>query len=203
MGRGRAELSAAGTSHSLDRIPAPREDQSKGKIGGDSPAVSGIGSGYHVAEAQMKTAIELHDSECLEIRFDSDGNGVIVLDAYVHRTDGTPGISPGEGGVQRLHMSMTMMTMTGEVGTLPATIYEGSLVLDGFDHDNIVPLPLQAAGNATLRLMLADDARRIHVSGRDISVEAVGEFRFVENVDFSQCSPTTEAIPGDWSAIRK
>ena len=140
------------------------EDSSKVSVAGDSP------SGYHVAKAQMKTAIELHDSECLEIRFDSDGNGVIVLDAYVHRTDGTPGISPGEGGVQRVHMSMAMMTMTGEVGTLPATIYEGSLVLDGFDHDNIVPLPLQAAGNATLRLMLADDARRIHVSGRDISV---------------------------------
>jgi len=137
----------------------------------------------------MKAAIELHDSECLGIEFDTGGNGAVVLDAYVHRTEGEPGISPGEGGVQRVRISMDMMTTTGEMGSLPATIYEGSLALDDFEHDNIVPLPFQAVGNSTLSLMLADDARTIHVSGKDISVEPVGEFRFVENVNFSHRYP--------------
>ena len=137
----------------------------------------------------MKSAIELHDSECLEIKLSADGRGVLVLDAYIHRTDGEPGVSPGDGGVQRVHISMEMMTTTGEVGSLPATIYEGSLALENSYHDNMVPLPLQAVGGSTLSLMLADDARMIHVSGKDVSVKPRGEFRFVEHVDFSHRDP--------------
>lgn len=137
----------------------------------------------------MKAAIELHDSKFLEIKLGSDGKGTVELDAYVHRTDGEPGITPGVGGVQRVRISMEMMTTTGEVGSLPATIYDGSLALESSNHDNMVPLPLQSVGSSTLSLMLADDARMIHVSGQNLLVEEIGEFRFVERVDFSHRYP--------------
>jgi hypothetical protein len=137
----------------------------------------------------MKSALELHDSECLAIESDSHGNGTVILDAYVHRTDGEPAVSPGDGGIQRVRFILEMMTTEGEIGSLPATIFEGSLVLDNSDHRNIVPLPLRTPGNATLTLMLADDARLIKVSGRSVSVEPEGEFRFVEHVDFSHRYP--------------
>jgi len=77
---------------------------------------------------------------------------------------------------------MEMMNTTGEIDSLPPTIYDGSLVLDSFIHRNIVPLPLQDAGNSTLTLMLADGS--IHISAKNISLEAEGGFSFVEHVDF-------------------
>ena len=137
----------------------------------------------------MKSGIELHDSELLAIELDSSGNGAVILDAYVHRTDGEPGISPGDGGVQRVRFSIEMMSTAGEIGSLPTGIYEGSLTLDNSNHRNMVPLPLQAGGNSTLTLMLGDDARLIHISGKNVFVEPEGEFRFVEHVDFTHRYP--------------
>ena len=69
-----------------------------------------------------------------------------------------------------------MMAIAGEVGSLPTLIYEGSLALDNTNLNNLVPLPLQIGGSATLSLMLADDARLISVSGRNVSVEPEGDF---------------------------
>ena len=130
--------------------------------------------------AKMNSAVELHDSECVAIELDSRGDGTVILDAYVHRTDGEPGISAGEGGIQRVRISLDMMTTSGEIGSLPTIIYEGSLALETSNCQNIVPLPLQSAGNATLNLMLADDARLISISGKNVCVESEGDFRFVE-----------------------
>jgi hypothetical protein len=82
-----------------------------------------------------------------------------------------------------------MITTAGEIGSLPTGIYEGSLTLDNSNHRNMVPLPLQAAGNSTLTLMLGDDARLIHISGKNVFIEPEGEFRFVEHVDFTHLYP--------------
>jgi len=57
------------------------------------------------------------------------GHGFVLFDAYVHRTDGEPGIAPGEGGVQRVRVNVEHMTIEGEVGDLPAYVYDGSLEL--------------------------------------------------------------------------
>ena len=58
----------------------------------------------------MKSAIELHDSECPAIDLDSTGNGAVILVASVHRTDGEPGLSPGEGGMQRVIIAIESLT---------------------------------------------------------------------------------------------
>ena len=57
----------------------------------------------------------MHDTECLAVEVDDQGCGSVLLDAYVHRTVGKPGISPGEG-VQRIRMKSGAMTIKGEVG---------------------------------------------------------------------------------------
>ena len=77
----------------------------------------------------MNEAIEMHDSECLAVAVDEEGRGSVLPDAYVHRTAGEPGVSPGEGGVQRIRMKMDAMTVEGDVGVLPAYVYEGSLTV--------------------------------------------------------------------------
>jgi len=133
----------------------------------------------------MNQAIEMHDSECLAVEFDDAGRGFVLLDAYVHRTAGEPGVSPGEGGVQRIRLEIDAMTIKGEVGLLPASVYEGSLTVGDLVQDNMVPFPASYPDTVSLSMMLSDDARIIVVSGKNISITTEGEFEFVETVDFT------------------
>jgi hypothetical protein len=133
----------------------------------------------------MNEAIEMHDSECLAVEVDEEGQGSVLLDAYVHRTAGEPGVSPGEGGVQRIRMKINAMTVEGDVGVLPAYVYEGSLTVGNAVQGNIVPFPAAYPETVRLSMMLCDDARVILVSGKEISIEVEGEFRFIETVDFT------------------
>src|SRR5882757_2425048 len=77
----------------------------------------------------MNQAIAMHDSECRAVEVGEEGRGSVLLDAYVHRTAGEPGVSPGEGGVQRIRIKIDAMTVEGDVGTLPSYVYEGSLTV--------------------------------------------------------------------------
>jgi hypothetical protein len=71
--------------------------------------------------------IEMHDSECIAIELDEKGCGSVLLDAYVHRNEGEPLMSPHEGGYQRVRIQAEEMTTEGAVGDLPALICQGSL----------------------------------------------------------------------------
>jgi hypothetical protein len=133
----------------------------------------------------MNVAIEMHDSECLAVEVNELGQGSVLLDAYIHRTDSEPGVAPGEGGVQRIRMKVEAMTVEGEVGGLPACVYEGSLTIGTSIQDNMIPFPATYSEAIRLSMMLSDDARVIVVSGKGISIEIEGEFRFVESVDFT------------------
>jgi len=133
----------------------------------------------------MNIAIELHDSECLAVESGEGGQGFVLLEAYVHRSEGEPGESPGAGGVQRMRFKVDAMVVDGEVGDLPASIYEGSLAIGTSVQNNMLLFPAAYSDNVRLRLMLSEDARVIVVSGTGVSIEPEGEFRFVETVDFS------------------
>ena len=130
----------------------------------------------------MNVAIEMHDSEFLAVEPGDAGQGSVLLDAYVHRTDGEPGVSSGEGGIQRIRIKVNAMTVDGEVGELPAYIYEGSLTVGTSLQDNWIPFPASYSESIRLSLMLSDDARVVIISGTGISIEPEGEFRFVEFV---------------------
>ncbi|MGA2050187.1 MAG: hypothetical protein ABSG96_21005 [Terracidiphilus sp.] len=128
----------------------------------------------------MNAAIEMHDSVCLAVEVDRSGHGFVLLDAYVHRSGGEPGRDPGEGGVQRIRISFASMTIDGEVGDLPADIFEGSLTVGTSIQDNMVPFPATYAEAVGLSIMLSDEARVVIVSGMRLSIEPEGEFKFVE-----------------------
>ncbi len=133
----------------------------------------------------MNQAIEMHDSECVAVEVDEEGRGSVLLDAYVHRTADEPGVSLGEGGVQRIRMKIDALTVEGDVGVLPASIYIGSLTVGNSVQYNIIPFPATYREAVRLSMTLLDDGRVILVSGKDISIEVEEEFKFVETVDFA------------------
>src|ERR1700678_3228416 len=104
----------------------------------------------------MNVAIEMHDSKCLAVEVDRSGNGFVLLDAYVHRTEGEPGVAPGEGGVQRIRITVDFMRVNGEVGSLPADIFEGSLTIGTSIQNNMVPFPASYSDAVSVSMMLAN-----------------------------------------------
>ena len=133
----------------------------------------------------MKTAIEMHDSECLAVEQNASGQGFVLLEAYVHRSEGEPGWSAGEGGTQRIRVLIEDMVVEGELGELPAYIYEGSLTVGGSTQDNMVPFPSAYTDIVRLSMMLSENARVVIVSGSGVSIQPEGEFTFVEHFPLS------------------
>ena len=68
---------------------------------------------------------------------------------------------------------------------LPAYVYIGSLTVGNSVQYNMVPFPAAYRETVRLSMTLLDDGRVILVSGKDISIEVEGEFRFIETVDFT------------------
>jgi hypothetical protein len=78
------------------------------------------------------------------------------------------------------------MTVEGEVGDLPAYIYEGSLTIGTTIQDNLIPFPAEYSEAVRLTMMLSDDARIVVISGIGAMIETEGPFQFVESCDFSK-----------------
>jgi hypothetical protein len=131
----------------------------------------------------VNVAIEMHDSECLAVDLNEAGHGSVLLLAFVHRTSGEPGISPGEGGVQRVRITMEGMVVEGNVGELPAYVYEGSLMVGDCLQNNMVPFPVEYSTSVCLKMMLSDDARVVAVSGKAAAIRSEGEFEHVEDFE--------------------
>ncbi len=98
---------------------------------------------------------------------------------------GAPVESTGEGGYQRVRIKMRGMRFEGHAPEVPEDIYRGALVLEGAEHNGLAPLPMQFEGDVRFALTMRDYARTLLLYGTGITIEADGEFRFVEKVDFT------------------
>ena len=138
----------------------------------------------------MNVAIEMHDSELLSVEIDDAGRGSVLLGAFVHRSVGKPGVSPGDGGVQLVRITMDQMAIEGGVGELPAYVYQGSLLVGDTLQDNMVPFQPNTRLSFASKMMLSEDARVITVSGKGAAIESEGEFEYVEDFDGANLPPS-------------
>jgi hypothetical protein len=60
--------------------------------------------------------------------------------AYVHKSHGKPGIDAGTGWVQNARLTLTGATVSGDRPSLPGALWDGSLLVGGSEHDNVVPI---------------------------------------------------------------
>ena len=125
-------------------------------------------------------AIELHDSIVTAIRLGSDV--VIDLDAYVHVSEGIPGVDAGTGWSQRAQMTVRdgVIRQTFEGETL--CIYSGFVRVDLSRLDNMVPREIDTIGTVEIHFVGAEG--ELIVSGAGLRVEAVGDPVYVERFPF-------------------
>jgi hypothetical protein len=97
-------------------------------------------------------AIEIHDSKLQSITITA---GDVVLDfssAYIHQSDGRPGIDAGTGWTQHVVIRVRGDGVSDSLKELPCDLWSGYLILNGRHSDNLIPVPLGFDGDVGLHL---------------------------------------------------
>ncbi len=126
----------------------------------------------------VNAAIELHDSIVMSI-VEDDGTIVLELTAYLHQSDGRPGIDPGTGWTQTVRLMFPHATKQCTVAKFPNTILDGVLSLSGEQFANGFAIPIEHIGPTILDLEFANNIS-VTIEGRGLQVECLGTRTFVE-----------------------
>ena len=165
-------------------IPSPNDElqQPRSSRSACNPGLLRAGSlslGRWAVPPPMNTTIELHDSIVAEIT-EPDGEVVVhFAPAYLHKSEGRPGVDAGTGWVQEARLIFAKASIGGSVPDLPCAVMDGELIVGAEQHDNQVTVPLAMVAHTELRLVF-DSIHTVTVSGRSVRLELLGEPRYVE-----------------------
>ena len=125
-------------------------------------------------------AIEFHDSEVGAIERDGTMLTIRFSPAYIHRTEGIPGVSSGTGWTQEAVMVLFGGHLSGEAPTLPCVLSNGSVAAGREFHDNVIPVPFVHLGETRVILSF-DDGSEVQIKADELRLITVGEADYVES----------------------
>lgn len=99
--------------------------------------------------------------------------------AYLHKSEGRPGIDSSTGWVQDARLIFVDASASGGFPDLPCDVMDGELLVGGERHKNSIPVPLDITHHTELRLVF-DSIHSVTVMGRAVRLELLGEPRYVE-----------------------
>jgi|SRR5215831_1177434 len=123
--------------------------------------------------------IELHDSELESLRVH---DGWVVLgfsSAYIHESDGRPGIDPGTGWTQQVVVRIHGGLATGSLTALPCKLSDGYITLNGRRFDNQLAIPLNCDADVQLSIT-PQNAESVDIRGDHIALTLLGEPNYIE-----------------------
>lgn len=129
-------------------------------------------------DTEPNAAVEIHDSTLETVRPSGD-DLVVVIDAYVHRSAGRPGIDRGTGWSQSLELRFLEGKASGSTVTCPVELLAGRLVLSGEVFQNLISIPLDHRGSSRLELESWNDVR-IVLEGEGVTATFVGPPEYIE-----------------------
>jgi hypothetical protein len=129
----------------------------------------------------MNRAIELHDSRVSSIGSDGDRITLLFEPAYIHESEGRPGIDGGTGWSQRCQLRFAAASMEGTLPELPSDLMGGELIFGAEVYGNLIPMPLEVLGAVSLRLLFYPGCETT-ISGASLALKTLGTPRFVEEV---------------------
>lgn len=131
----------------------------------------------------MNAAIELHDSVVEAINV-TCGAVTIKLSAYVHRTEGRPGIDAGSGWSQDVELAFGNGAVEHRPNNFPCTLFR-SEVTGLIGATGMIPLPCYLPSNVRLEAIdtMGD---RLTIRGNSLEARAVSDGEYVER--FPGCS---------------
>jgi hypothetical protein len=128
--------------------------------------------------SEVETALEFHDSVLTALSW--RGNSLsAVLDAYLHRSAGRPGIDPGTGWQGLVRLSLEAGEVQGRPDVLPLDLWDGAVEVGGKQFDNCLPIPSSFPTQARVTLV-ATSGRKIVLTGTGLDAILVGEATYVD-----------------------
>jgi hypothetical protein len=127
----------------------------------------------------MNEAIEFHDSEVQLAEGSSDVFRIVFSSAYVHRSEGQPGIDAGAGYTQQAELTFTSATWSKSSLPTVGKLSDGFLMLGSKKH-SLIPLPLSVSGKIEAELVFVSGLV-LSVSASSVSCKFTSEAHFVEN----------------------
>ena len=129
----------------------------------------------------MNSKIELHDS-AIEKFLQEDASITLTFSgAYVHKSEGEPGVAPGTGWWQPLEMRFEGASYSGTLPDLPEEINTGTLAINGQFYDNMLPIDLEAHGEIEFYLLFWMNGKyEFTITAERVVLTLLGEAEYVE-----------------------
>jgi hypothetical protein len=127
----------------------------------------------------VNTTIEIHDSTVAEI---INRNGSVVVHfqpAYLHKSEGRPAFDSGTGWIQEARLILYEASISGDFPDWPCDLLGGEIMTGGERHNNLIPVPLDAAKPTEL-FLVCDCIHTVKITGQGVKLELVGEPKYVE-----------------------
>ena len=91
----------------------------------------------------LNREIELHDSTLSKVETNQTNVTLSFDRAYVHCSEGTPGIDIGTGWSQKIDLILRQVATVKVPDDLPNDISDGYIIINGNKLDNMIPLPFK------------------------------------------------------------
>jgi hypothetical protein len=123
------------------------------------------------------SAIELHDSS-IEAITNLGDQVFLFMHAYLHQSDGMPGVDKGSGWIQAVIISFTNSTIVGNNKQYPINISDGKLIIGKRTIPNLISI-LFVGDDVDLKLDLVN-AEHICIKGTRAELTLLGNPKYVE-----------------------
>lgn len=128
----------------------------------------------------MNREIEFHDSTLKEIKLD-EGNAVLCFDeAYVHQSEGTPGIDAGTGWAQKINIKCSGVSVLEIPDDLPNDIDYGYFIINGVKTTNMMKLPFSTSDEIEI-VLFTQYEEKLHLIAKSATTQEFGSARYIED----------------------
>ena len=139
------------------------------------------GTEYESA-SRLKAAIEFHGSDVVELQVADATLQMIFEPAYVHRSEGRPGVDSGSGFLQPAEIVFTGAQVSEKDGPCTGAIAEGLISVSGKKYDSVFPLPFNATGKVAAEFTFESGAV-LSITASAVSCASTGPAQLVDGYD--------------------
>lgn len=125
-------------------------------------------------------AIELHDSTLTSVHNEEDHLDVCFRSAYVHKSNGIPGVDAGTGWAQNIRFIFHSPIVDGEWPSFPIVIQSGELKTRKRIYKNIIPISSEKFHDVCL-LLIFSPSNEVRVRARNVDVITEGNAVFLDS----------------------
>jgi hypothetical protein len=130
----------------------------------------------------LKAALEFHGSDVVELRKSDATLNMIFEPAYVHRSEGRPGIDSGSGFLQPAEIVFAGAQAAEKDGPCTGAIAEGLITVGGKRFDSVFPLPFDAKGKVAAEFTFESGAV-LSITATGVSCASTGPAVLVDGYD--------------------